>query len=94
MEKVPLIDAKPTSKQPTDWRPSLNVYPHAKRGGRAAKPALPGVEIFLIAAFTFLVRCFGAANYGMFVAALSALIVFLIGINGVAAGPEMVARGA
>jgi uncharacterized membrane protein YccC len=53
-----------------------------------------GAEILLIAAFTFLMRCFGPANYGIFVAALTALIVFLIGITGVVPGPVMVARGA
>jgi uncharacterized membrane protein YccC len=53
----------------------------------------PGVEILLIAAFTFLMRCFGPANYGIFVAALTSLVVFLIGITGVAPGPVMVARG-
>jgi uncharacterized membrane protein YccC len=52
-----------------------------------------GIEIVLIAAFTFLMRCYGPANYGIFVAALTALIVFLIGITGVAPGPVMVARG-
>jgi uncharacterized membrane protein YccC len=53
----------------------------------------PAAEIVLIAAFTFLMRCFGPANYGIFVAALTALIVFLIGVTGVAPGPVMVARG-
>ena len=52
-----------------------------------------GVEIVFIAAFTFLMRCFGPANYGIFVAALTALIVFLIGITGVAPGPLIFARG-
>lgn len=52
-----------------------------------------GAEIILIAAFTFLMRCYGPANYGIFVAALTALIVFLIGVTGVAPGPVMVARG-
>lgn len=53
-----------------------------------------GVEIFYIAVFTFLMRCFGPANYGIFVAALTALVVFLIGVTGVAPGPVMLARGA
>ncbi len=39
-------------------------------------------------------RCFGRPNYGIFVAALTALIVILIGITGVAAGTMMVARRA
>ena len=53
----------------------------------------PGVEILLIVAFTYLMRCFGPANYGVFVTCLTALIVFLIGVTGVAPGPVMVARG-
>jgi uncharacterized membrane protein YccC len=53
-----------------------------------------GVEIAYIAAFTFLMRCFGPANYGIFVASLTGLVVFLIGITGVAPGPVMLARGA
>ena len=52
-----------------------------------------GVEIAYIAAFTFLMRCFGPANYGIFVAALTGLIVFLVGLTGVAPGPVMIARG-
>jgi uncharacterized membrane protein YccC len=53
----------------------------------------PGVEIFLIVFFTFLLRCFGPANYGIFVTALTALVVFLVSITGVEPGPVMVARG-
>ena len=53
-----------------------------------------GVQIALIVVFTFLMRCYGPANYGIFVTALTALIVFLIGLAGVAAGPLMVARRA
>jgi uncharacterized membrane protein YccC len=52
-----------------------------------------GVEIFLIVFFTFLLRCFGSANYGIFVTALTALVVFLVSITGVAPGPVMLARG-
>jgi uncharacterized membrane protein YccC len=51
------------------------------------------MEVFFIVAFTFLLRCFGPANYGLFVTALTALVVFLIGITGVAPGPVMMARG-
>jgi uncharacterized membrane protein YccC len=53
----------------------------------------PGVEVFLIVFFTFLLRCFGQANYGIFVTALTALVVFLVSITGVEPGPVMVARG-
>ena len=52
-----------------------------------------GAEIILIDGLYFLMRCYGPANYGIFVAALTALIVFLIGVTGVAPGPVMVARG-
>jgi uncharacterized membrane protein YccC len=52
-----------------------------------------GVEIFLIVFFTFLLRSFGPANYGVFVTALTALVVFLVSITGVEPGPVMVARG-
>jgi uncharacterized membrane protein YccC len=52
-----------------------------------------GIEIFLIVAFTFLLRCFGSANYGIFVTALTALVVFLVSITGLAPGPIMLARG-
>ena len=56
---------------------------------------LPGAgpEILLIVLFTFLMRCFGSANYGVFVTALTALIVFLFSVTGVAPGPIMIARG-
>jgi uncharacterized membrane protein YccC len=52
-----------------------------------------GVEVLLIVFFTFLLRCFGSANYGIFVTALTALVVFLVSITGVAPGPVMLARG-
>jgi uncharacterized membrane protein YccC len=52
-----------------------------------------GPEIFLIVFFTFLLRCFGSANYGIFVMALTALIVFLVSLTGLAPGPIMIARG-
>jgi uncharacterized membrane protein YccC len=52
-----------------------------------------GPEIFLIVFFTFLLRCYGSANYGIFVMALTALIVFLVSLTGLAPGPIMIARG-
>ena len=52
-----------------------------------------GVEVLIIAAFTFLMRCFGPANYGVFAISLTGLVVFLIAITGVAPGPVMIARG-
>jgi uncharacterized membrane protein YccC len=56
-------------------------------------PAGAWPEIFLIVFFTFLLRCFGSANYGIFVMALTALIVFLVSLTGLAPGPIMIARG-
>jgi uncharacterized membrane protein YccC len=52
-----------------------------------------GAEIFLIVVFTFLLRCFGPVNYGIFVTALTAVVVFLVSITGVPPGPVMLARG-
>jgi uncharacterized membrane protein YccC len=54
----------------------------------------PGIEILLVGAFVYLMRCFGPANYGIFVTALTGLVVFLIAITGVPPGPAMLARGA
>jgi uncharacterized membrane protein YccC len=52
-----------------------------------------GAEIFLVVFFTLLLRTLGPANYGIFVTALTALVVFLVSITGVAPGPVMIARG-
>lgn len=52
-----------------------------------------GFEVALIALFTFLLRCFGPANYGIFAVNLSALIVLLFAVTGVAPGPVIAARG-
>lgn len=51
-----------------------------------------GMEVAVIALFVFLMRCFGPANYGIFVTCLTALIVFMISITGVAPGAVMSAR--
>ncbi len=51
------------------------------------------MEVALIALFVYLMRCFGPANYGIFVTCLTALIVFMISMTGVAPGPVMAARG-
>ena len=50
-------------------------------------------EVALIALFTFLLRSFGPANYGIFAAALTALVVLLFTVTGVAPGPVIAARG-
>lgn len=50
-------------------------------------------EIFLIGLFTFLMRWIGPANYGFFGVAISALVVLLIAITGVAPKDVIWARG-
>jgi uncharacterized membrane protein YccC len=42
-----------------------------------------GFDIAMLAVFAFLLRCIGPANYGIFVTAVSALVVLLIAITGV-----------
>ena len=51
------------------------------------------LQIALLAAFTFLCRCFGPANYGILTAAVSGLVVLLIALTGVAPQQVIVARG-
>jgi uncharacterized membrane protein YccC len=51
------------------------------------------MEIALIGVFTFLMRWIGPANYGIFGVAISALIVMLISITGVAPKDVIAARG-
>jgi uncharacterized membrane protein YccC len=58
---------------------------HSLSPGLAAKVAL-------IAIFSFVVRCWGPANYGVLVTALTALVVLLFTVTGSAPGPVMVAR--
>ncbi len=55
----------------------------------------PGLvpQILLIATFTFLLRCFGSANYGLFVTAVTAVIVLLVATTGVSPGDVIGARG-
>jgi len=47
----------------------------------------------LIALFSFLIRCYGPANYGVLVTALTALVVLMFTIAGGAPAQVMVARG-
>src|SRR5437016_6165373 len=47
-------------------------------------PIHTAMEIVLIGVFTFLMRWIGPANYGIFGIAVSALVVLLISITGVA----------
>ncbi|MGD1071285.1 MAG: FUSC family protein [Bryobacteraceae bacterium] len=58
---------------------------HFAHTGIAADIALMGV-------FTFLLRWLGPANYGIFVTALSAMIVLLVAVTGVAPKDVIVAR--
>jgi uncharacterized membrane protein YccC len=50
------------------------------------------VQIALIAILTFVLRSLGAANYGILTAAVSALVVLLIGLTGVSAQDVIAAR--
>jgi uncharacterized membrane protein YccC len=52
-----------------------------------------GLEVLLIGAFVFLLRWIGPANYGIFGVAVSALVVLMIAITGVAPKDVIWARG-
>lgn len=56
-------------------------------------PARVGAEVVAITVLVFFLRCFGSANYGVFVAAVTALVVFLIALTGIAPGQVMAVRG-
>jgi uncharacterized membrane protein YccC len=56
-------------------------------------PSGMGAEIVLVAALTFAMRWAGQANYGILVAAVSALVVVLVAISGVAPQDVIWARG-
>jgi uncharacterized membrane protein YccC len=56
-------------------------------------PAGIGLEVLLIGAFVFLLRWIGPANYGIFGVAVSALVVLMIAITGVAPKDVIWARG-
>jgi uncharacterized membrane protein YccC len=51
------------------------------------------VHVVLIGVFAFLLRCYGPANYGIFVVTLTALVVLLIALTGVSPGQVIAARG-
>jgi len=55
-------------------------------------PIHTAMEIILIGLFTFLVRWIGPANYGIFGVAISALVVLLVSITGVAPREVIQAR--
>ena len=50
-------------------------------------------ELLLVTAFTFAMRMFGPANYGVFSIAITGLIVFLIAAVGVPPGEVVIQRG-
>ena len=50
-------------------------------------------EVFLIAALAFAMRCFGPANYGVFVTALTAMVVVLLTATGTAPKDLIAPRG-
>jgi len=56
-------------------------------------PHGPAAQVALIAALMFLMRCFGPANYGILVTAITALVVVLFALSGVAPGAVIAARG-
>ncbi|HJZ63868.1 MAG TPA: FUSC family protein [Candidatus Acidoferrum sp.] len=56
-------------------------------------PIHTATEIVLIGLFTYLVRWIGPANYGVFGAMISALVVLLLTINGVSPKEVILARG-
>jgi uncharacterized membrane protein YccC len=56
-------------------------------------PSGPAYHIVMIFAFTFLLRWVGPANYGIFGIAVSALVVLLIAITGIAPKEVIWARG-
>ena len=51
-----------------------------------------GPQVALIAVLMFVMRCFGGANYGILVAAVTALVVLLIAMTGVSPKEVMAAR--
>ena len=52
-----------------------------------------GAQVLLVAIFTYLLRWVGPANYGIFVMSVSALIVLLIAMTGIAPNQVILARG-
>jgi uncharacterized membrane protein YccC len=50
------------------------------------------LQAVLVTLFTFILRCVGPANYGIFVSTVSALIVLLVGLTGISAWQVIPAR--
>ena len=53
----------------------------------------PAAQVAFIAVLMFLMRCFGPANYGILVTAVTALVVLLIAMTGVSPRTVIAARG-
>lgn len=56
-------------------------------------PLGPAVEVVFIGILAFVLRCFGPANYGLFVIAISALVVLLFALIGVTPKELVASRG-
>lgn len=53
----------------------------------------PALDVASIAVLTFLLRCYGPANYGIFVVAISAIVVLLFALTGIAPSEVVAWRG-
>ncbi len=56
-------------------------------------PSNAALEVAFIFVFMFMLRCFGGANYGIFVVAVTALVVLLFAVTGIPPGKVIAARG-
>jgi uncharacterized membrane protein YccC len=56
-------------------------------------PTGAGLEVALVFAFMFVLRCLGPANYGIFAVAVTGLVVVLIAMTGAPPSSVMAARG-
>lgn len=56
-------------------------------------PAARSAQVAAIAALMFVLRCFGSANYGILVTAVTALVVLLVAMTGTAPKEVIAARG-
>lgn len=56
-------------------------------------PQAAPFQVALIAVMMFIMRCFGPANYGLFTAAVTALVVSLLALTGMPPKEVMAARG-
>ena len=52
-----------------------------------------GLDVSPVFAFMFMLRCFGGANYGIFVVGVTGLVVSLFALTGTAPGALIAARG-